>query len=74
MKQKNLTKWLSVFTYVSIGIFFIIIGLSCDSGVNGDKSSAKKLILWSVDPMAEIPTDSVSYDGRWGLGVIACQG
>ncbi|MCD4769482.1 MAG: hypothetical protein K8R35_04880 [Bacteroidales bacterium] len=74
MKQNFFTKWLPVLTYVSIGVFFIIIGLSCNSGVNENKSSAKSLILWSVDPLAEIPPDSVSYDGRWGLGVIACQG
>ncbi|MCK4465718.1 MAG: hypothetical protein KAU83_08400, partial [Bacteroidales bacterium] len=59
---------------VATGIFFIITGLSCNSGVKEDKSSTKALILWTVDPMAEIPPDSISYDGRWGLGVIACQG
>ncbi|MBE9510801.1 MAG: hypothetical protein IMY71_07985, partial [Bacteroidetes bacterium] len=74
MKQKFLTKWLPVSVIVATGIFFIITGLSCDSGVKKDKSSAKNLILWSVDPLAEIPLDSISYDGRWGFSVIACQG
>ena len=74
MKQKTLTKWLPVLTYVSIGIFFIIIGLSCNSGINENKSSAKSIILWSVDPLAEIPTDSISNSGRWGFSVIACKG
>ncbi|MEA3477680.1 MAG: hypothetical protein U9R60_05840, partial [Bacteroidota bacterium] len=74
MEQKTLTKCLPVLTIVATGIFFIITGVSCDPGVKEGKSSAKNLILWSIDPLAEIPPDSISYDGRWGFSVIACQG
>ncbi|MCK4700193.1 MAG: hypothetical protein KAT38_07655, partial [Bacteroidales bacterium] len=31
-------------------------------------------MVWTIDPLAEIPPDSISYDGRWGFDVIACQG
>lgn len=34
----------------------------------------KTLILWSVSLLGEIPPDSISYDGRWGFSLIACQG
>ena len=74
MKRKTLIKWLPVLTIVATGIFFIITGLSCNPGVNKDKSSTKALIMWTVDPLAEIPYDSISYGGRWGFSVIACQG
>ena len=74
MKHKTLIKWLPVLTIAATGIFFTITGLSCNSGVKEEKSSEKTLILWSVDPLTEIPSDSISYDGRWGFNVIACQG
>ncbi len=74
MKHKTSAKWLTVLTIIASGIFFIITGLSCNSGAKESKSSAKSLILWSVGSTSEIPPDSISYDGRWGLGVIACQG
>jgi len=72
--KTKLTKWLPGLTIVATGIFFIFSGLSCNSRVKEEKSSARTLILWSVDPLAEIPPDSISYNGRWGFSVIACQG
>ncbi|MEA3478585.1 MAG: hypothetical protein U9R60_10435 [Bacteroidota bacterium] len=74
MKQKTLTKCLPVLAIVVTGIFSIIFSTSCSQGIIKEDDSNKTLIMWSVDPLSEIPPDSISYDGRWGFSVIACQG
>ena len=74
MKQRTLTQCLPVLAIVATGIFSIIFSTSCSQGEIKEDNSKKTLIMWSVDPLGEIPPDSISYDGRWGFSVIACQG
>ena len=74
MKLTIRTKWQHRIAIVAIGVFLIISGISCSLDGRNKNTSVKTLILWTVDPLAEIPPDSISYNGRWGFSVIACQG
>ena len=55
-------------------IIYIISGISCNHHDREEVTPVKTLMVWTVDPLAEIPPDSTSYDGRWGFDIIACQG
>jgi len=55
-------------TILMAGLFILFIMVSANS------CSPKTLMVWTVDPLAKIPPDSISYDGRWGFDIIACQG